>query len=96
MSKTKNVFTKVTLRSKPISGNRESLYLDFYPSIIDKDGKETRRQFLGLYLFHTVNPDNLTAKKLDKYLELVDIDFLTYQTMCKMVRWFKKMAHFFA
>ena len=84
MSKTKNVFTKVTLRSKPISGNRESLYLDFYPSIIDKDGKETRRQFLGLYLFHTVNPDNLTAKKLDKYLEFTGIDFLTYQTMRKM------------
>ena len=84
MSKTKNVFTKVTLRSKPISGNRESLFLDFYPAIIDKKGKETRRQFLGLYLFHTVNPDNLTAKKLDKYLELIDIDFLTYQTMRKM------------
>ena len=84
MSKTKNVFTKVTLRSKPISGNRESLFLDFYPAIIDNKGKETRRQFLGLYLFHTVNPDNLTAKKLDKYLEFTGIDFLTYQTMRKM------------
>lgn len=41
----KNTFTKVTLRKKVISGNRESLYLDFYPSIIDDEDKETRRQF---------------------------------------------------
>jgi integrase len=83
MSKTKNVFTKVTLRSRPINGNRESLFLDFYPAIIDEKGKETRRQFLGLYLYHTVNPDNLTGKKLDNYLERVDIDFVTYQVMRK-------------
>jgi len=25
--------TKVKLRQKPISGNRQSLYLDFYPAI---------------------------------------------------------------
>ena len=81
MSKTKNVFTKVTLRSKPINGNRESLFLDFYPAIINEKGKETRRQFLGLYLFHTVNPENLTAKKLDNYLKRMDIDFKTYQVM---------------
>ena len=84
MSKTKNIYTKVTLRQKPISGNRESLYLDFYPAIIDNDGNETRRQFLGLYLFHTVNPDNLTGKKLEKYLERMDIDFDTYETMARM------------
>jgi integrase len=43
---------KVTLRKKPISGNRQSLYLDFYPAIPHPEtGKPTRREFLGLYLF---------------------------------------------
>ncbi len=43
--------TKVTLRLKPISKNRHSLYLDFYPPIIDPTtGKPTRREFLGFYL----------------------------------------------
>jgi integrase len=43
---------KVTLRQKPISGNRKSLYLDFYPAIFnERKGKETRRQFLNLYIF---------------------------------------------
>lgn len=42
---------KVKLRQKVISGNRQSLYLDFYPAIINpKTGKPTRREFLGLYL----------------------------------------------
>ncbi len=42
----------VTLREKPISGNRVSLYLDFYPPIRNENtGKDTRREFLGLYLF---------------------------------------------
>lgn len=49
---------KVKLRQKPISGNRQSLYLDFYPPIPHpKTGKPTRREFLGLYLFDkTKNP----------------------------------------
>jgi integrase len=43
---------KVKLRTKPITGDRLSLYLDFYPAIINADtGLETRREFLGLYLF---------------------------------------------
>ena len=43
---------KVTLRQKPISGNRHSLYLDFYPAIARPEtGEPTRREFLGLYLF---------------------------------------------
>jgi site-specific recombinase XerD len=42
---------KVTLREKPLKDNRKSLYLDYYPAIIDeRTGKETRREFLGLYL----------------------------------------------
>lgn len=44
--------TKVKLRQKSISGNRQSLYLDFYPAIINHEtGKPTRREFLGLYIF---------------------------------------------
>jgi len=43
---------KVKLRQKGISGNRKSLYLDFYPAIPHPEtGDLTRREFLGLYLF---------------------------------------------
>jgi integrase len=42
--------TKVTLRQKPISKGRKSLYLDFYPAITLTNGKETRREFLGMYI----------------------------------------------
>ena len=43
---------KVKLREKKISGNRQSLYLDFYPAISHPEtGEPTRREFLGLYLF---------------------------------------------
>lgn len=42
---------KVTLRQKRISGNKQSLYLDFYPAIPHpKTGEPTRREFLGLYI----------------------------------------------
>jgi integrase len=42
---------KVSLRTKVISKNMHSLYLDFYPSILNpKTGNATRREFLGLYL----------------------------------------------
>lgn len=44
--------TKVRVRTKPISDNRESLYLDFYPPIIHPEtGKPTRRHFLGRFLY---------------------------------------------
>lgn len=47
--------TKVKLRTKAISGNRQSLYLDFYPAIPHPEtGEPTRREFLGLYLFDKV------------------------------------------
>jgi integrase len=42
---------KVKLREKTISGNRQSLYLDFYPAIPHPEtGKPTRREFLGIYI----------------------------------------------
>lgn len=43
--------TKVFLREKKISGNRKSLYLDFYPAITHpQTGKPTRREFLNLFV----------------------------------------------
>lgn len=43
---------KVKLRSKAISGNRQSLYLDFYPAIKNEEtGESTRREFLKLFLY---------------------------------------------
>lgn len=43
--------TKVFLREKKISKGRKSLYLDFYPAVRHPlTGKETRREFLGLYI----------------------------------------------
>ncbi|MFH1296527.1 MAG: phage integrase SAM-like domain-containing protein [Bacteroidota bacterium] len=42
---------KVKLRSKSISGNRQSLYLDFYPPIPHPETDiPTRREFLNLFL----------------------------------------------
>ncbi len=42
---------KVKLRQKPISQNRQSLYLDFYPPIQNLTiGEPTRREFLNLYI----------------------------------------------
>ena len=44
--------TKVKLRQRAISGNRQSLYLDFYPAIPHPEtGEPTRREFLGLYIY---------------------------------------------
>lgn len=43
---------KVTLRKKAISKGRQTLYLDFYPPIINSEtGTETRREFLKLYIY---------------------------------------------
>lgn len=43
--------TKVTLRMKPISDNRQTLYLDYYPPIPHPvTGKSTRREFLRLFI----------------------------------------------
>ena len=46
------MITKVKLRQKPISGERQSLYQDIYPPIIHHPDKVelTRWEFLGLYL----------------------------------------------
>lgn len=44
--------TKVSLRKKAISKNRQSLYLDFYPPITNfQTGQPTRREFLEIYIY---------------------------------------------
>lgn len=51
---------KVKLRTKPISGNRQSLYLDFYPPIPHPEtGVLTRREFLNLFLVNDVEHETL-------------------------------------
>jgi integrase len=47
--------SKVTIRFKQITGDRETIYLDYYPAINNPaTGKPTRREFLGLYLYNEV------------------------------------------
>ena len=59
---------KVALHKKPISGKRQSLYLDFYPPIPHpKTGKPTRREFLGLYIFD--KPTNPIDKQHNKEMQ---------------------------
>ena len=44
--------TKVTLRRRPITQARESLYLDFYPPIRCKSTmKLVHKEYLGIYIF---------------------------------------------
>lgn len=44
--------SKVTLRQKELKNGRISLYLDFYPPVLNtKKNKYTRRDFLKIYLF---------------------------------------------
>lgn len=57
--------TKVTLRRKPISKGRQSLYLDFYPAITNTTtGEPTRRLFLGLYIIE--KPKDALEKQHNK------------------------------
>ncbi len=56
---------KVSLRNKAIAKERHSLYLDFYPAIINPETNEpTRREFLGYYTFD--KPKTPTDKQHNK------------------------------
>ena len=62
--------TKVTLRKRPASGGKQSLYLDFYPPIIDTEtGKPSRREALGQYVFE--NPKSPLDKQHNKETLLI-------------------------
>lgn len=54
--------SKVALRRRPITGARESLYLDFYPAIRDPYSmKMIRREYLGIYIY--AKPRNEVEKE---------------------------------
>lgn len=56
---------KVKLLNKSITGGEKSLYLDFYPAIINvKTGKPTRREFLKMYILD--NPRTALEKQRNK------------------------------
>jgi integrase len=63
---------KVKLRQKKISGNRQSLYLDFYPAIPHPEtGEPTRREFLGLYI-NAEKINDAKGKEKKNTLSLLD------------------------
>ena len=64
--------TKVTLRFKAISGNKQSLYLDFYPAITNEDGKETRREFLNMVIWQNPKKKSIELKHNVDTLELAE------------------------
>lgn len=52
---------KVKVRTKLISGNRKSLFLDFYPAIHNPEtGKQTRREFLQLSILDEIEHEQKT------------------------------------
>lgn len=67
--------TKVTLRQKPISGNRKSLYLDFYPAILHPGtGEPTRRKFLKMFIYSPIKIVERKTKKGLKIIPVYDLD----------------------
>ena len=57
--------SKVTLRQRPISNDRLSLYLDYYPAVRNpKTMKLSRRESLGFYIF--ANPRGKYQKEYNE------------------------------
>lgn len=55
--------TKVSIRTKPLSNGRDTIYLDYYPPIKHPEtGKPTRREFLKLFLYATEQREEQTYK----------------------------------
>ena len=49
MKRKKTKAVKVTLRFRMLDSGKETLYLDYYPPIIDPaTGNESRREYLGM------------------------------------------------
>jgi len=69
---------KVKLRQKPISGEKQSLYLDFYPQIISpENGKPTRREFLNLFLYNEITIEEQkykdeNGKEQKRFVKILD------------------------
>jgi integrase len=75
--------TKIKLRRKTITGNRQSLYLDFYYSRTKK-GEDTDRgrEFLGMYVFIDKSEINKEIKKLKKLRK----DTKQLETLCESLK----------
>lgn len=57
--------SKVTLRKKAISNGRESLYLEYFPPLLNKDTlKHIHKQYLGIYIF--TQPKNAEQKQYNE------------------------------
>lgn len=78
---------KVKLRKKSITKNRESLYLDFYPPIINPEtGEETRREFLNEIVF--IDKDEVQkCIKQNKYKDTKELNKLK-----ELVKTLKKLS----
>lgn len=69
---------KIKLRQKSISGNRQSLYLDFYPPIQHPEtGEPTRREFLNMFLSNEFEIKEQTYfdannKEQKRYVQVLD------------------------
>ena len=56
---------KVTLRSRPISGGRRTLYLDYYPAVrVPETMKMIRQETLGMYIYQ--KPKSATQKQYNE------------------------------
>ena len=59
---------KVTLRFKPVcKGKMESLYLQYYPPLADKNGKTCRYEFLHMERYK--NPENDVERRYNHDVE---------------------------
>ena len=54
---------KVPLRKKSSTNERSSLFLDFYPAIINEKGELKRREFLKMYKQDPINYKNKNLLK---------------------------------
>jgi integrase len=78
---------KVKLRKKSITKNRESLYLDFYPPIINPEtGEKTRREFLNEIVF--IDKDEVQKR----IKELKDKDASELNKLRELVKTLKKLS----
>lgn len=64
--------TKVSLRYKWGAKLSQHLYLDYYPQIIDDNGKETRREFLRLQITPLLKPDGTPKVKKNGIFPIKD------------------------
>ena len=88
--------TSVTLRKKVLSDKkRASLYLDFYPAIVDPDtGRPTRRKFLNSYV--TIRPKTDLERQLnDERLTAANAERLKIEAAIQRGEYSKQQSSMF-